>query len=324
MKKNWSAACGLCSIVKNRGTAMEPFDSDMYTRFFALFLAIILWFMTAAGSPTTVIQQELTVPVEAVRMAEDAVVSLDPGQVKVVLRGGEGATNRLDRVRAFVDVEGQRGRETRPVEVTAPMGLQILRVLPGTVQVNVEIPMEKEVPVQVALLSPDHRSFDIQVAPQRVTIRGTAEQLAGVTQGVVFVSLPPEVPALESSFVVQAVNEQGQPVRNVQVEPSLVEVQVEEIILQPHMVPVKPVLVGQPAAGWSLEKIEVFPREVTIYLPANMDRELTSVATKPVSIEGAQESFRWEVPLEVPLGGEVYPTQVEIKVEIVTASPNGA
>ena len=58
-------------------------NTDLYWRFFSLFLAVILWVIAVDGRPD-VIQREVTVDLEVVRAAEGALVSIEPGQVRAL------------------------------------------------------------------------------------------------------------------------------------------------------------------------------------------------------------------------------------------------
>ncbi|HYO12237.1 MAG TPA: CdaR family protein [Thermoanaerobaculia bacterium] len=102
----------------------------------------------------------------------------------------------------------------------------------------------------------------------------------------------------------------------VSIEPNTIRVQMEQEVTQ--RVPVIPQLVGQPAEGASVEEPEVFPNQVLVSGPASMVRDLESLTTRPVSLNGRSTTFEETVTVVVanPLIQIVQPTTVSVRVPI--------
>jgi YbbR domain-containing protein len=71
----------------------------------------------------------------------------------------------------------------------------------------------------------------------------------------------------------------------VSVEPSSLTLELERELTR--SVPLQPVVEGEPAPGFVIAEVRIFPSQITIQGPESRLAELEFVATTPVSIEGA-------------------------------------
>ena len=71
----------------------------------------------------------------------------------------------------------------------------------------------------------------------------------------------------------------------VSVDPPAITLELERQAAR--LVPIRPLIDGEPAPGFVLGEVRVVPREYTVEGPESLILTLTSVATSPVSIEGA-------------------------------------
>lgn len=102
----------------------------------------------------------------------------------------------------------------------------------------------------------------------------------------------------------------------VSIEPNTILVQMEREVTQ--RVPVIPRLVGQPARGAEVDEPEVFPNQVLVSGPASIVKDLESLTTRPVSLNGRTTTFEETVAVTVdnPLVQIVQPTTVSVRVPI--------
>ncbi len=80
-------------------------------------------------------------------------------------------------------------------------------------------------------------------------------------------------------------------------------------------VPVRTVIVGSPASGFRVEKIEAVPDSIQIEGPRSVIEKIYSIKTEPVDITGVTGSFKYNAYLDV---GEknikTEPTEVSVSV----------
>jgi len=129
------------------------FFDDFLLKLFSLALAILFWITvsfaiqqkeglpTPALSATTVARRFFNIPVVAVSSASDVRnFKVSPEQVEVKVQGEVPIIENLEGkdLRALVDLTGveTNGNFRRPIEISAPAGVTLLRVLPQEVQVT--------------------------------------------------------------------------------------------------------------------------------------------------------------------------------------------
>jgi len=84
-------------------------------------------------------------------------------------------------------------------------------------------------------------------------------------------------------------------VKVTRLSPSFVDVKLERI--KDKVVPLKPVFTGVPAEGFQLGAIRLKPDKVTVEGAESEIKDIAEVATDPVDVEGAKESFTLMVPI---------------------------
>jgi len=106
----------------------------------------------------------------------------------------------------------------------------------------------------------------------------------------------------------------------------VVSVDPREIVLELErldsiMLPVKPILEGAPAQGYTVFSVLVTPPQVRVQGPSTMLAGLVEVATAPISIEGASApvGVRATIVLERPLK-KLTPTPVDVLVDITPST----
>jgi len=64
-------------------------------------------------------------------------------------------------------------------------------------------------------------------------------------------------------------------------------------------VPVKPIIVGSPAEGYSVKKVEVFPRVVEIKGPENIIAKIYAVKTEPIDVTEISDNLQYRAYLNI-------------------------
>lgn len=106
------------------------------------------------------------------------------------------------------------------------------------------------------------------------------------------------------------------------IQPSTVAVTVDQLVRRE--LPVEATISGEPAAGATRGDVEVVPPTVVITGPASHLRDLRSLRTANVSLEGRAISFEESVAVLVPdevAVREVQPAQVSVRVPLRVDAP---
>lgn len=153
-----------------------------------------------------------------------------------------------------------------------------------TSEMGIEVPVElQNVPKQLELTGDLVNTIEVRLraSPGVIQRLGPGEvsarlDLRGASEGERIVHLSSD--AIRVPFGVQVVK----------INPSLITLNFERTVQK--VVPVRPRLLGRPAAGYEVAEITSEPAEVHIAGPKSRVQEVESVFTEPISVEGAQTS----------------------------------
>ncbi len=129
--------------------------------------------------------------------------------------------------------------------------------------------------------------------------------LANVEAGTVNVSLEP-----------LNVMVPGDSIRVLSIEPSVISLDLDEV--ERRSVPVSAELVGEPAAGATVTRVEVIPDKVVIEGPRSFVRQIQELTIGPVSLDTHALSFAEDAPviLPNPLVHVVRPPLVRVEISL--------
>lgn len=159
------------------------------------------------------------------------------------------------------------------VEVGYTVPLELMNVPDGLMVAN-DVPSL----VDLRLSGPRTRLAALNVADLRVTL-----DLKKLTPGVTAFRRLEDKLSLPSG------------VRVVRLAPSTVEVKLEKV--GHKLVRVKVVTSGEPAPGYTVARVEVKPKKVTVVGAQSELKGVHEVETDPIELSGIRESFHGEVPL---------------------------
>ena len=153
-----------------------------------------------------------------------------------------------------------------------------------TVERVLRIPLEfTNIPTQLELVGEPPTVVDVRV-------RGSSGALGRLSSGDLAAVLDVRTPRAGQRLYHLTGSEVRAPfgVEVVQVQPSSIALFFERSTAK--TVPIMPVLEGQPAEGFMVDKVTADPAKVDIVGPASALKELTSAVTEAVSVEGATKT----------------------------------
>jgi len=198
-------------------------DEDLYLRFFALFVAVILWLLAGGNIRVASNEKTFTSPVEVRNIPEDFALTEEPEPVKITLRSRSSWLAVAERdLKAFVDVRNAiEGEGTYSLDVNVPTGADLVSVNPRWIQLKMEKILEKDFPIYIAAigLEPD-QAFESQLPyTEVVRVRAARSIIDQIHQVVVYVGLVHGANRIEGNFPVRAVDQKGTVVEGVSFNP---------------------------------------------------------------------------------------------------------
>lgn len=276
------------------------------------------------------------VPIDFANRPSDVIVLDNPGSVtRIDYVAPVDLGLRIDSstFRAFVDlsdVDPTGGPVTLAVRVEAvDRRVQVLDYEPSQIVVTVDRVESKSVPVVavIGLVPPELEVGEATVEPATAIVSGPRSIVATITEVQAPVSIDASGIDIDQLVGLVPVNETGTALPSltpVDVEPAQARVRVPIFTdRRSKTVPVRPNIVGSPAAGFEVASVEVDPPVVSVEGDANDLAGLDHADTAPISVAGASSTVTQTVGLALPDGVQALgPATLQVTIELrpVTAT----
>jgi YbbR domain-containing protein len=170
------------------------------------------------------------------------------------------------------------------------------------------------------------QSNPAELSETKVLVSGAKSYVEMIKEVRAVVKLTDAKTDINQTITLQAVDANGSAVKDVSLSPEKITVTQKVVERGGYRnVVVKVVTNGQPAAGFRLSSIPVYPPTVTVYSsdPALIDALPGYVETKPIDLSKKTESFEEEIGLNLPEGVQVIDDlSVLVRVEITAIIGN--
>ncbi len=243
-----------------------------------------------------------------------------PNSVEVQVRSLQSICTRMGEdpaaISAIVDLSALgEGEHVIPVDVSisaAYSPYRDLSVEPQDVSFRLEPLLSRTLPIQFNVIgeaAPGYRASTPIWDTSRVTISGQKSIVERVTEARVTLDILDAEEEFEDVLDVVLLDEEGNPVTGIDVEPSEVGVTLPiERLGTFRDVTVKVLYVGQPAEGYRLTNITPTPQVVTLFASdPELLRDLPGfVETVPIDLTDATDDIERRVALVLPDGVSIY------------------
>ena len=291
-------------------------------KLFCLFCAIGMW-VYVMKDQNPIIEMTYTVPVQVQNLDQNYLVEGVPSEVRVHLRGPRNAIFDINPsvLKAYVNMKNVRvGQENIAINFTAPTGTFIDSMTPENVTVTVDEYMVKELQVQVHPLGTvpnDIAIKDSKIMPTTVTISGPAHLVSKASYAVIRINLDKHRESFTEVGDILPVDAVGNVVEGLTITPKGAQIQYElERIRMEKKVPIQPNIVGTVPVGYTIKRVVVEPKEVSIVGKESILNGVDGVKTIDIPVDIATSSFTGGYSLVLPDGVTTTTDRVVVKVEI--------
>lgn len=288
----------------------------------SVLLAVLLWvYVTNVQNPIK--EQEFRVAVDTRgEVPPDITISGLPKTVTVRVQGKNAQLTgiRPADFQAVVDLSNlTEGTNNRPIQITPPSGLQIVQVNPARVDIVADRVVQKQFPVKIVLKGEAASGYSVAepvVQPTAVMVRGASSLLKDINNVEVTVDVTGAKQNIEQTL--QVLLPQG-----LSAVPDRVKVLVPVTRTMPNRtLQITPRYVGNPAEQYQIVKVIPQPATVLVYAPLEVLRDMETIYTESIRIEGISENTVREVRLLVPEGvEEIIPSKVEVTIQVKPKQP---
>ena len=246
-----------------------------------------------------------------------------PTEVRVHLRGPRNAIFDINPsvLKAYVNLKNAHvGQENIAINFTAPTGTFIDSMTPENVTVTVDEYMVKELQVQAQPLGTVPNDIAIKeskIMPTTVTIAGPAHLVSKAAYAVIRINLDKHRESFTEVGEILPVDTSGNVVEGLTVTPKGAQIQYDlERIRMEKKVPVQPSVVGNVPVGYTVKRVVVEPKELTIVGKESILNGIDGVKTIDIPVNGATGSFTGNYSFVLPEGVTTSTDRVVVKVEI--------
>ncbi|MDQ6672732.1 MAG: CdaR family protein [Chloroflexota bacterium] len=308
-----------------------PFRLDPGRALFALALAVLLYFVALnETNPADVRQTPFPVPVQVVNVPTGLVITTPPPGIRVWVRSTQTVFNRLGPSSFAVQVDASGAQagdnDNLPVSVTST-DPEATGLSPDQANVRLQLEeiREQALPVRVNLtgqVPSGYQPGQPIVDPGQIKVAGAASLVGRATEAVVDVSGAVTV-SVNGVYTPRILDDRGNDIKDpgLRVTPPSVSVQVP-IVQQTQYkeVGIRPQVQGQPAAGYTLQPLEVNPPTTTLAGDATALEGKNFVDTAPIDINGISTTVVRNVALAPSQGTLLLQTGQTVTVTVrVTA-----
>lgn len=306
------------------------FLKNIDIKLLSLFFAIILW-LYIAGGENPIVENFIDISLTQIDLSEGLVIKEFPANVSVGIRGPKNIINNLssNQINGIVNFSeiSKEGIYKLKVEVEPPKKTQITRVIPSEIKVEVEKVLTKEVEVEYSLIGVPEKGYSLtdepQFNPSMVKIIGAQSVLENIKQIICAIDISGIKEDLSRKLKVKAVDVNGNEVKEVKIEPDMVEVSISLTRGYPEkQLTVKPKIIGKPAPGYYISEILSSPDEIKIFGNYSKISNIEFLETIPIDVNGITKTLSVKVPPALEEGlnivdGEVELIEVTIQVKEV-------
>ena len=250
------------------------------------------------------------IPIEAIRQPPDVALLTDLPPVTQVryrapLEAGFVSPSSFSATVNLADVEPAPGGA--PVEVPVTLiafdrRVQVIDFFPRTVQVRLDPVETRNIPVKVEYTVPEGVNVGPpQVDPQTVDVRGPSTRVAAIRDVVARVAIDASGLNVDRQVDLEAVDEQGNQVTNVEIEPPQARVRIAVAReLASRTLPVVPEFSGNLPTGYRIAAVTVTPPAVTVTGESTAVTQMDGAHTEQIPLTDRTRDFETQVGLALP------------------------
>lgn len=302
-----------------------------------LVLAIIVWVSSVTSSdPNEVVTYSNPIPLTILGQNPDLVISeMSSNNVVITVRAPSSVHEQISRnmnsINARLNLSGlNAGTHSLSPEIsTSYKPVQILEISPAEIDLTLEQITNRTFDIRLLLtgnLPISYEAGDPVLSTTTVQVLGPQSKIDDILDIVTNIDLSNVTSTISRTVDLQAVDRRGNVVQGITLNPTniTVEVPIQQLAGYRNVF-IKIITTGTIAQGYRLTSLVVNPPNVTIYAsnPALVGNMPSFLDTAPVNLNGVEESFSINVPLQLQDGIVVIGSQdvtVDVGIEAIQSS----
>ena len=299
-------------------------------------LALVVWVSAVVTADPN--EQHISRAMEIEIIGQDPsllLVQEIPTQARLTLEAPNSIWDKLNGnpalLRTWIDLSGLEAGE-HDVEVKSSIAaspVRFVQIDPEQIHLTLEPLIQRTLPVQAIItggLPVGYQRGELSIEPQQVTVSGAESQVNRVDQVRILLDISGAAESIDQRVSLEALDETGTPVTNVEITPAEVAVNLPVQLLGGFKnAAVKVVTKGQVADGYRLTSISVSPPTVTLFSDdPNLIEEIPGyVETLPVDLSNLTDDIEISTGLNLPEGVTLV-REPSVLVQVAVAAIEGS
>ncbi|MBP8717643.1 MAG: hypothetical protein KBI07_00945 [Candidatus Atribacteria bacterium] len=293
----------------------------------ALVMAIILWFYVSSEYRSFV-ERYYEIEVKPINLNDNLSIKEIREKVSVGIKGPQNIIENItpSKITGTVDLQNikEAGDYLIEVKVMAPRNTEIIKIIPEEVQVIVEEIVSHEYSVEYNLIGLPEKGYSLtdepEIVPKEVLVIAPTSIHEMIAQVRVDIDISSINKDLDKEEKVIVYGKDNTVLNNLEVRPEtvLVSIQVREGYPE-KVLPIKPRIIGKPAPGFYVSKIEANPSSIKVYGDYLKIVNLDFLETIPVDVNGISKTLTVKVPPIIEEGiffAEDQETLIEVQIQV--------
>ena len=306
----------------------QLFTKDIIAKLLAILLAVGLWvFVISQETKIGLFPGEIPIQVKNPPPNFAAVLDVNTVDLKIVAPAYKWSKLSAESFTAYVDLEGfKEGASVAEIKVsTTDPTIRILEKTPSTINIKVDSIIEKNIDVKVKLegkpATDNVVGTDIEASPTSVRVKGAKSIVENLLSVTAIVNINNENKTIEKNVKLMAFDAKNNPIQNLSFFPDWVKITVPiRSATNTKTVGIKPIIIGEVAKNYWVEKIITDPAVTTISGEEEKISQINYLETKPIDVTGITGGISNKVKLVLPEGVKLENENLEITVKVFVTS----
>ena len=306
--------------------------NDRWLKVISILVALIIWLYIVVFIDPIIEISVRDVPIqfigsETLEQSGLCIVSESETVINLKVKGKRKrmGTNAMKNIIARADVSGisQEGVHNIPIEVAIPFansGISSQSIY--SVNVTTEALVEKKLKIEVnttGSLATNYMAGTISVKPESLNIKGPESVVGKITMAGVILNYAESDVDMDVKLPIRLYGTDGKEIAAVdkmleRITMDKTEAEVKCRVLKLKEIPIDVVFdypVGEEEISYSIN-----PEKVMIYSEDVITTDITSIKTKPVSIDKLKESEKIKAELDIPYGVKILLDISEVEINL--------
>lgn len=301
--------------------------NNLDIKLLAILMAIILWFYISSQY-NTVVEKYYEIEIIPINLEDMLSIREIRERVTVGIKGPQNIVENIaaNKITGTVNLQNviEAGEYLLGVDVTAPKNTQITKLIPEKVRILIEKIVKQEYLVQYNLIGLPEKGYSLEdepeIIPKDVFITAPESIHKMINQVKVDIDISDLNKSIKIKENVMVFTKDNVTINNLSIEPEKVSVSIQVREGYPEkLLSIKPRIIGKPAPGFYISKIEANPSTFKIFGEYTRIANIDFLETIPIDVNGVSKSLTVKVSPLISDGiylAENQETLVEVQIQV--------